>query len=253
MMKSVLTAVVLALTTTVASAGTVTVAVVDPSEFLSLPAPTVSESRYRLSNSNWDMAIVQPGGPNGSTPTAGLGNVAQLSARTFGFTLSHTVGAGFSFTMTNTADATNTATITYDTNASFNALQFEVRSSADSGSMSVSDFAFTYGAGLTGPATIPDLAVSGNGGGLSTWLASRANLSLFNWSVIGTIAGSKGITGCDECVKLSFRATNAEIPTPIPLPAAGSLLFGAVAGLGLLARRQRTAADRLHRVVRLEC
>jgi hypothetical protein len=240
-MKPILAAAaLLALAATAAPAASV--AVVDPADFLSAPGPTVAEARYRLSNTNWDMAIVQPGGPNGSTPTAGLGNVAQLSARTFGFTLRHTAGTGFSFTMTNTADATNTATVTYASLASFNALQFEVRSITDTGAMSVSDFAFTYGAGLTGPSTIPNLSVAGNVGFLSTWLASLSDLSLFDWSVTGTIAGSKGITGGDETVRLSIRATNVELPAPIPLPAAGFLLIGAMAGLGLLACRRRAAA-----------
>jgi hypothetical protein len=239
-MKPILAAAaLLALFTTAASAATVNV--VDPVDFLS-SGPTVAEARYRLSNTNWDMAIVQPGGPNVSTPTAGLGNVSQLSARSFDFMLSHSVGTGFSFTMTNPADATNTATLTYNTPASFNALRFTVQSNTDTGSMSVSNLAFNYGAGVTGPATLTGLSVSGNAGERNSWLASTSNLALFGWSISGTLLGAKGITGCDECVKFSLRATNAELPTPIPLPAAGFLLIGAMAGLGLLARRQRAAA-----------
>ncbi|MCC5786790.1 MAG: hypothetical protein JJU33_08835 [Phycisphaerales bacterium] len=213
---------------------------------------TVAAQKYRLSNNNWDMSLANQSSTANSADfiQANLGNNAQLSGRSYSFIVEHVAGQGFAFFM---ADMTGSTILSWGAglaflggtnaadlnsvlpNRSFNSIELEAWVRRDNASMSFSDLQFFA----------PDLDVDGsffagvaeNGDGpITQRIVSDADLSLFDWSLTGTLVGARDSSAAgDETVRFEIRQQNIDFVV-IPLPTGAGL---AGLGLGLVALRRR--------------
>lgn len=242
-MRATLPAVLLAalLALPAGTAGAASIAVTDPATFVGPNGPNVVDLRYRISNTNWDQAAIPGGTPTPTMSQQNIANTAGLNGRTFSFVATHAAGTGFAFRL---FGGGYDRTVTFASTAAFNAILLSVRAQQDGSGIRVSDIAFAWGAGLTGPAAVPDLVRGENQGFLNLWLASRASLAGHDWQITGKVRGLKVHTGGDELVRFDIGARNVTLPAPVPLPAAAPLLLAGLAALGLLARRRPAARSR---------
>ncbi len=221
-----------------------------------------AQAKYRLSNTNWDHSVDYGNGTNpGQFIQSGLGNNAQLSARTYDFRFEHIAGEGFISTMTdvtnpqnlgtpsilswgsftNPTGGTTTAQLNgFAPGAAFNGLLIEARASRAGSSMSWSNLSFVGGglnladgawaSGLVDPST------SGPGdapGFHYQRLVADTDLSQVDWVFTARVQGVRDSSASgDETVRFVVSAKNY-IPTP---GAAGVMALVALAG----ARRRRS-------------
>lgn len=176
----------------------------------------------RIGGSNtWEVGIQSPPGHPVSTRDVVWGN-ATPTAFTFGFD-----GTELSLT---TGGVTSTATIS--DLGGVQSMFIRTRGLQK-------DTVTLSGMTLNGHA-IPDLAPRGAGGGNAGYL----QVSGIDWSANWTLAGLATFSWAGNMpnqsnLNVTFKLTDV---APIPLPAAGLLLLGALGGLGAMARRKRAAA-----------
>jgi hypothetical protein len=230
---------------------------------------TVANAKYRLSNNNFDLSI--DNSPSTFTPadqvTAGLGNRATLSGRTFDFVLQHVAGEGIIFSATDSGSIG--ATVSWGTFGTtpggnneaalngilppteFNSLLIGARASqvvdAGSSSFEYENLAFS-GSGLSivdGAFTSGTVTpTSGDPLGFSFQrLFADVNLADFDWTLTGTITGTKFGNGGDETVRFNvgFQQVEASVvPEPSTLAMAGLGILAA-GGFGVRRRLRRGA------------
>lgn len=227
---------------------------------------TVAQAKYRLSNTNWDQSLDRgTGTSSGNFISLGLGNNAQLSTRTYEFSLENRPGQGLVFTMTDQTTlassvlswgvfSTATGGTSVPTIASqsvptnFNSLWIEARSTRTGSSLSFSGLSFA-GSGLTladgsfAAAVInPSVGGPGNAPGVYTQrLVSDTNLGAQAWTFRGLVSASRDSTSSsDESVKFTVGAQQV-VATFVPSAGTGA---GLALAAGLLAARRRRCVSR---------
>ena len=223
--------------------------------------------KYQVNNGNFDHQLYNGNGP-GTTANqiaTNLGNVNQLSGRTYNFTVQHIAGQGFIFQMVNPATGGATTTLSWGTfettppgttttllnglapPTSFNALDLIAQASLASSSFAFSNLVFTsptltsgggtFAAGTVTPTT------SGPGDPLGFYtqrLVADVNLGAHNWTLSGTwLPTRSGGDGQVDLVNFIINARTVTLSTAIPEPSTGFLLF-AGAGLILVFARKRS-------------
>jgi hypothetical protein len=210
--------------------------------FRNTPNAIAFGSRYRLSQTNWDMMLGTS--LNTTNPAtflqADFGNVSALTGDIMDFTLEHTTG-GFIWvlggqtqswgTFSPTPAGQNAATLNgVAPGASFNTLKIEARglnSGSNIGTMEFWDLSFT-GTGLgtqvgsfdagTATSTTSSPAYFGQTsptGTYTQWLWSTDNLATKSWKLTGKIKGIKNYTTGNERVRFQISGLNAAL-TPEP-------------------------------------
>ncbi|WP_169977521.1 PEP-CTERM sorting domain-containing protein [Tautonia rosea] len=227
---------------------------------------TVANAKYRLSNTGFDVSL--DNAPSTVTPadqvTATLGNVATTSGKVFEFMLEHRAGEGIIFsldgpgsldrtvswgTFTTTPSGSNKANLNGKLPPSaFNSLVLSARATQAGSSFAFDDLNFS-GAGLSlaDGSFLSGTVTPSTGdplGFINQRLYSNVNLADFNWTLTGTLTGTKLLTGGDETVRFNvgFQQVSATVvPEPSTLAMAG-ISSVALAGFGLHRRRRHRRA-----------
>lgn len=226
---------------------------------------TAAGVRYRMSNSNWDMALENGKGTSKSSNfiSTSLGNNKQLSERTYAFTLTHLAGQGFIWQVTDVGDKGKTdamgwgkfdekvdGTVKSELNgmapgASFNTILVDARATLSGSSMAFDDLKFngdlkiadgSFDSGVIDPSTI------GRGDAKGYWsqtLASSTDLSKSDWSLTGLLHGQRSGSGGDEEVRFNITMRDASVSIPAP----GALAVMALAGLFSRVGSRRSSRD----------
>jgi hypothetical protein len=200
-------------------------------------------ANYRLSNTNFDMRLENLAVP--SQVTAHLGNVSQLSGRTFTFSLEHRAGQGYIFMMSPlTAPSTITAvkwgsgftilpTGTLSSaaldatspTASVTRLTLTARATLAGSTFAFSDFLFSsptltqagglFQAGSVNPGTngISQGIYDTTNGFATQYIHASEDLTALDWTLTGRLTGTRTGSGGDETVRFTIRGDN---PSPIP-------------------------------------
>lgn len=225
--------------------------------------PAVVGARYRLSNTGVDQ-ILHNGNNNVASAgqSLGLGNVSQLSGKTFDFSLQHTVAGGFVYSLkrldtntTTTVDWTNSETFTsldaigHTNDRAFNTLHLFARAQQTGAVVEFSNLAFS-GATTIGSFDAND-AVNGDSGGpaysgvassgsgtYDQWLYSDTNFASYDWTLTGTLKITKTGIGGDESVKFDIDG-KASTVSVVPEPSFYASLALGFSGLVFAVRRRR--------------
>lgn len=218
---------------------------------------TVGGAKYKLSSGNWDQSV--SGGTVGTTSpfngTTGnfisnnLGGASALNNVAMNFSLSYTVGDGFSFTMGSyslkwansvasyvnnpTTEETSVLNGAAATDNKFNVIDIFVRSQTNNPAhyMHLTNLNFTA-AGQTLVGSLHD-SLQGPNSAETQRIATAGDLRTFNWTLTGTMKGNEATGGGAEGIKVEFGFKNNDLtiipmPTPVSMAAAGML---AIAGL----------------------
>jgi hypothetical protein len=223
---------------------------------------TVAQAKYRLSNTNFDQSLDRGTGTSaGNFISAGLGNNAQLSARTYEFALENRPGEGLVFTMTDqtglsastlswgTFSTVNAGTSVATINGvaaptAFNSLRFEASSTRAGSSLGFSGMTFTsptlsLADGAFASATIsPSSGGPGEANGFySQRLVGDTNLALHAWTFRGLVTASRDSTASgDETVKFTVSVQDVTVTA---VPTAGTAGLSGVVGLVAMRRPRR--------------
>ncbi len=221
---------------------------------------TAMNSRYRLSQTNWDQMIATSTLISGATIVQQqlLGNAYTLNGRAWDFTMDYTAGRGYVFTLADTTVpplGVSPSTVGWiapfggiSATRSFNTIELfaQAKNTLQTGvtaqSIELSDLSFSgAGLGTTGSlANMLDthLLSPTNGQDFARqWLVADTDLSLFNWTLSGTVqAWFSGTVphNFDKQLKFDLRTVQASV---VPLPPAVALLGAGIAVLGWTARR----------------
>lgn len=219
---------------------------------IATPPSSIATARYRLSNTNWDMAILNQGAVTAtSSVTVGLGNVAALTTDVFNFTLEYRVGEGLIWSLVNQDPLATPAggTVAWGTGfspalpvgavsaenlttsvaggsttfpSSFNYIGLRAIANTDPAStISISNIAFS------GAATVGSISNLTNYSGVTTnfgSLLADSDLGLFDWSLTGLVTATKPLTGSDEGVAFNVSIGSVAIPEPSTYAAIFGLL-----------------------------
>lgn len=220
------------------------------------PLPAVATARYRLDNTNWDMALFneQPAPTASDFVVVNLGTQSQLSGDTFKFSLENKAGQGLIWKLFDNSDVNGPAggTVAWGTftptipaapftsvvtnldgelpGQFFNAINFELRAFAPDSQMHLSNVSFT---GATVLGSIGDVSAFYNNTGSSyvASLVSDTDLATFDWTLSGEIRGVK-TGGAQEQVAFNVQLV------AIPEPGTYALLLGAAGFIGTVLRRR---------------
>jgi len=217
---------------------------------------TVGGSKYRISNTNFDMTLdrgTDTGGPAGSFLQAGLGNHAFLNGIAYDFELGHVAGEGILFTMTRQGGAsttlswgtfttpppgTNAATLNgIAPGAVFNSVQISSVATAGNRSADLSNLVFSSGALTLADGTFGSTLTTNAGSPATQLVVADVDLSQFDWSLSGTIVLTKQGTGGDETVRMRLSLVDAVV-TIIPEPGTASLFGLGLFGLAFVGRKR---------------
>ncbi len=226
---------------------------------LAMPLPAIATARYRLDNTNWDMAIFneQPGPPSPADfVVLDLGNQTALSGDTFRFSLENRAAQGLIWKLYDNSDVNGPAggTVAWGTfapallspfvkadldgelpNQFFNGINFELRAFAPLSEMHLSNVTFS---GATVVGSIGNVSAFYDNS-LSSYVASIASdtdLSTFDWTLSGQIRGVKSGGGQEQV------AFNVQL-VAIPEPGTYALMLGVVTLLGAGLRRRLAATE----------
>ncbi len=239
----------------------------DGSQFT--PTAVAMNSRYRISQTNWDQMIATNTAISGSTIVQQkfLGDAATLNNRAWDFSVNYVVGSGYSFTLTDstlpplgTSPSTVSWTAPFGAPAisatrSYNAIELfaQAQNSLQTGvtglSISVSNLAFSGGPGLSTTGALVGMSDThllspGPGGAdyAQQWLVADGDLSLFNWVLSGRVqAQFTGSVPSNFDERLKFDIKTVQV-SPVPLPPALALMLAGLAALGWVGRRRAAAA-----------
>ncbi|MCK6371394.1 MAG: VPLPA-CTERM sorting domain-containing protein [Gammaproteobacteria bacterium] len=218
-----------------------------PAGFTEVSGGTVSDSRYRISNNNWDMIIAPAGNPISGFAQSNLGNDAALSGNTYAFEAKYTAGTGYSFQIFGsfnggtlvdplvswtTADGAKNGKSPTD---SYNAILLNARADGVS-TMTISDLAFSISGASTSGSLASPMAVAG--GSMQQWLVADGSLSGTSWTLTGKLNGTGAAAVGDEGLKFDVYTKNVSL---VPVPAAAWLLASALGGLAGLRRLRQHA------------
>ena len=210
---------------------------------------TTFQVKYRLSASNFDVSTA----PYGGTGTAGttwltsnLGNVNQLAATAWNFSLTNTPGQNLvltfsrgTTTFTQTWGTGGTATLTApDLNSygpqarPYNSFRITARSSTNGATASVSNLSFTAAGQTASPASAfradtatpttagPSLSnfPTDSNGFFTQWLVADVNLASIAWNLAGQVTLDRTGGGDGEAVRFTIDGleTLAQFPPPTP-------------------------------------
>lgn len=258
-MKSVFAFACLAATCVAVEARAATVRLVEPAFVQTVSGSTVADFRYRLSNTNWDIAIAPNGNPISGFASVDAGDNSALSGNSYAFSLVHTAGVGYAFTWFGlngsdrtvsftTADGTKGGVAATD---AFNTISIGPNARAvgrpgNTGAASLGGLIFSAPS-LGSTILVPDFAATATQGGAQDGLVERFivadhNLALVDWTLSGVATlAAVGFGNTDERVKLDIKTRTAidTTPAPIPLPAALPMLLAGLGAMGVIARRRK--------------
>jgi len=256
---------------TVAGSGAVHAAVVvlnaDGSQFT--PTAVAMDSRYRISQTNWDQMIATSTVISGSTIVQQkfLGDAATLNNRAWDFSVNYVAGSGYSFTLTDTTVPpliSSPSTVSWTApfgspsispTRSYNAIELfaQAQNNLQTGvtglSISLNNLVFSGGPGLSTSGALVSMSDThllspGPGGAdyAQQWLVADGDLSLFNWAITGQVQAQ--FTGTvpnnfDERLKFDIKTVQV---SPVPLPPALALMLAGLGALGWVGRRRAAAA-----------
>lgn len=231
---------------------------------------TVFQVKYRLSASNFDLSTAPYGGTGTSGTTwlsSNLGNVNQLAATTWNFSLTNTPGQNLvlSFsrgttTFTQTWGAGGTATLNSPTNLPqgpqarlYNTLRITARSSTNGATASISNLSFTAAGQSASPASAfradtatpttagPSLSnfPTDSNGFFTQWLVADVNLASIAWNLAGQVTLDRTGGGDGEAVRFTIDGLEslAQFPpptTPFDTTNAPEPLSALLTGAGLV-------------------
>jgi hypothetical protein len=242
-----------------AEAGLVTLGV-DPS-LISVTSPDLGvQVRYRVSQTNWDQAILTSSTVNNNTiaATGTLGNNAQLNGAIWDFVMSYDPLLGITWSLTHAgggSPTTGARTLQWTAPVngespiqSHNALQLYVKAGSSmpggisSAAVDVSNLSFSA-TGMTNAGSLADMNASwtSNPGSQSTaWIVSDTDLVATAWALSGRVRiAYQGSTPANLDERLRFDVSTHGVAA-IPAPSA----LTAIAGLLAVARRRRPAPRR---------
>jgi len=227
---------------------------------------TVAHSKYRLSNSAFDMSIDNGAGTGvaGQYIAANLGAIAQLNNVTFNFVIEHIAGQGLIFRMGSQSESISETLSWGDfSNApagtsvtelggesvgrSFNSLHIEARATAGNSTITFNDLMFTSALSVA-DGSFYDGSVSHTSGGSGEIavqeLFAGADLSTIDWTLTGQVMGFRtGVGGgLDEDIRFVVGQRMVEFTlssvTAIPLPTPAALAAAGLLAIPALRRRR---------------
>ena len=217
---------------------------------------SVANSKYRLSQGNFDMSIDHGAGTNpGQFISANLGNNSALSNVAFNFTVQHIAGEGVIFTMTNTNSSVTTTLSWGDFSAapegttagllngfapdrSFNSLELSARAERIGSSMAFSGLTFSSGLSVADGAFYNgEVSTPGVGSDVQR-LVSDTDLSTIDWTLTGTLMGARDTSASgDETVRFMIGHKQVAFSV-IPLPTPAGLAVAGLLAIPALRRRR---------------
>jgi hypothetical protein len=242
---------------------------VNHSDVTYTPTQTVAGFKYRFSNTNFDMSL-DNGNSSASANmiTSDLGNISQLSTRSYLFEIRNIAGEGLIFKLMNQATgAVSTqawGTFSSPTGASgnqlranlngilpdrsFNSLFFEARSTATNSSFTFSNLDFTsdgvseLGDGFLGGTINPTTGLGGSSAGFAHQrLVSDFDLSEVNFTLTGVLSGMRTGTTGDETLKFTVFAQQGDAVIPaslyVPEPGTVGMCLSVLGGVCMLRKR----------------
>jgi len=238
----------------------------DGSQFI--PTAVAMNSRYRISQTNWDQMLATSTVISASTivEQKQLGNAATLNNRAWDFSMNYVAGSGYRFTLTDTSLpplGSSPSTVSWTApfgspsispTRSYNAIELfaQAQNNLQSGvtglSISVGNLAFSGGPGVSTTGALVGMSDThllspGPGGAdyAQQWLLADADLSLFSWVLSGRVqAQFTGTVPSNFDERLKFDIKTVQV-SPVPLPPAMALMLAGLGALGWVGRRRAAA------------